>query len=132
MMKGTLAGVSAVLAAFGAAFGVPSDLALWYQSPIALAGVVAALVALVRKHVWRAEGPWGIALSVALAIVLSYLGHLAGHLTADWLGFGLVAGAMASGGVDLVRSIAQGGGGGGAPASPAGSSSPDVERSRLR
>lgn len=56
MMRGTLAGVLAVLAAFGAAFGVPSDLALWYQSPMALAGVVAALVALIRKHVWRAEG----------------------------------------------------------------------------
>lgn len=127
-MKGILAGILAVLATFAAAWGIPSDLALWYQSPIALAGVVAALVGLVRKHAWRAEGAWGILLSVATALALAYLGHAAGHLTGDWLGFGLVAGALASGGVDLIRSL---GGGSAAGNSPSGAR-PDPERSRLR
>ncbi|TFU25442.1 hypothetical protein [Thermus tengchongensis] len=127
-MKGALAGILTVLAAFAAAWGIPSDLALWYQSPLALAGVVAALVALIRKHVWRAEGAWGIALSVILAVALSYLGSLAGHLSGDWIGFGLLAGVMASGGVDLVRSL----GGNRAPAQPAPGPGPDVDRSRLR
>lgn len=129
MMRGTLAGVLAVLAAFGAAFGVPSDLALWYQSPMALAGVVAALVALIRKHVWKFEGPWGVAMSVVLGLALAYLGHLAGHVAGDWLSFGLLAGVMASGGVDLVRSITRKGD---ATAQPAPGSGPDVDRSRLR
>ncbi len=128
-MKALIA-ILTVLAALGASIGVPGDLALWYQSPMALAGVVAALVALVRKHLWRPEGPMAVALSVALGLALAYLGSLAGHLSGDWATFGLLAGALASGGVDLVRSIT-GGSGGAAGSAPAGAR-PDPERSRLR
>lgn len=127
-MKALIA-ILTVLAALGASIGVPGDLALWYQSPMALAGVVAALVALVRKHLWRPEGPMAVVLSVALGLVLAYLGHLAGHVAGDWLSFGLLAGALASGGVDLVRSITRRDD---APAQPTPGPGPDVDRSRLR
>lgn len=126
-MKALVALLTA-LAAFGAAWGIPSDLALWYESPVALAGVVAALTALIRKHLWKAEGPLGMALSAALGLALAYLGNLAGHVAGDWLTFGLLAGVLASGGVDLVRSL----GGNRAPSQPAPGPGPDVDRSRLR
>jgi hypothetical protein len=111
--------------------GMPPNLADWFVSQASLAAVVAALVALIRKHVWKGlDGPAVVGVSVALGIVLGYLGHGLGYLGSDWFTFGMVAGLLASGGVDALRSIAKGGGSG-APSGASGASL-DADRARLR
>ena len=111
--------------------GIPTNLADWFVSQASLAAVVAALVALVRKHVWKSlDGMAVVGVSVALGIVLAYLGHRLNYLGADWFTFGLTAGLLASGGVDAIRSVLKGGGGG-APGATSGALS-DAERARLR
>ncbi len=132
-MRRTLAMASVL--AFGLALaqdvGIPPNLADWFVSQASLAAVVAALVALVRKHLWRGlDGPAVVGVSVALGIALAFLGHRLGYLGADWFIFGLAAGLLASGGVDALRAIVKGGSGG-APENPSGAP-PDAERSRLR
>jgi uncharacterized membrane protein len=110
---------------------IPTNVAEWFTSQVSLAAVVAALVALVRKHVWKSlDGVAVVGVSVALGIVLAYLGHRLGYLGADWFVFGLAAGLLASGGVDALRGIVKGGGGG-APGGASGAS-PDADRARLR
>jgi hypothetical protein len=111
--------------------GIPPDLAEWFASQASLAAVVAALVALIRKHLWRGlDGAAVVGVSVALGIVLAHLGHRLGYLgTNDWFVFGLAAGLLASGGVDALRGIMKGGGG---ASSGAGGAPPDADRSRLR
>jgi len=127
--------VAASVLVFGLALaqdgGIPPDLAEWFASQASLAAVVAALVALVRKHLWKAlDGVAVVGVSVALGIALAYLGHRLGYLGADWFTFGLMAGLLASGGVDAIRSVLKGGGGG-APGGAGGAPS-DAERARLR
>jgi uncharacterized membrane protein len=110
---------------------IPTNVAEWFTSQVSLAAVVAALVALVRKHVWKSlDGVAVVGVSVALGIVLAYLGHRLGYLGADWFVFGLAAGLLASGGVDALRAIVKGGSGG-APGGASGAS-PDADRARLR
>jgi hypothetical protein len=111
--------------------GIPTNLAEWFASQASLAAVVAALVALVRKHVWKSlDGVAVVGVSVALGIALAYLGHRWGYLGADWLTFGLMAGFLASGGVDAIRNVLKGGSSG-APGATSGAP-PDAERARLR
>ena len=113
--------------------GIPPNLAEWFVSQASLAAVVAALVALIRKHLWKGlDGVAVVGVSVALGIALAYLGHRLNYLGADWFLFGLMAGLLASGGMDALRGIVKGGGGG-APGSPSDpDSGPDAERARLR
>jgi len=127
--------LAALVLVFGLALAqntsIPTNLADWFVSQASLAAVVAALVALVRKHVWKSlDGVAVVAVSLALGIVLAYLGHRLGYLGADWFVFGLTAGLLASGGVDALRGIVKRGSGS-APEN-AGGAPPDAERSRLR
>lgn len=106
---------------------IPTDISQWFTNTAALAAVVAALVALLRKHVWTTlDGLPVVAVSILLGGVLGYVGKLLGYLGADWLIFGLSAGVMASGGVDLLRGIARGNG------APSGDTAADADRARLR
>jgi small basic protein len=110
---------------------IPPNLAEWFASQASLAAVVAALVALIRKHFWkRLDGVAVVGVSVALGIALAYLGHRLGYLGADWFIFGLTAGLLASGGVDAIRGVLKGGGNG-APGGASGTP-PDADRARLR
>jgi hypothetical protein len=127
--------VAASVLAFGLALaqdvGIPPNLAEWFVSQASLAAVVIALVALIRKHLWKGlDGVAVVGVSVALGIVLAYLGHRLNYLGADWFTFGLTAGLLASGGVDALRGIVKGGGGG-APGGAGGAPS-DAEHIRLR
>jgi hypothetical protein len=131
-MRRTL--VAALVLVFGLALAqdasIPTNVTEWFTSQVSLAAVVAALVALVRKHVWKSlDGVAVVGVSVALGIVLAHLGHRLGYLGTDWFVFGLTAGLLASGGVDALRGIMKGGSG---ASSGAGGASPDAERSRLR
>jgi len=115
---------------------IPADISQWFANTAALAAVVAALVALIRKHVWKKlDGLPVVAVSVVLGVVLGYVGKLLGYLGSDWLLFGLSAGFMASGGVDLLKSLRGGGNGGSNDSqndSPAGDTDADAARARLR
>jgi hypothetical protein len=110
---------------------IPTDISQWFSTTAALAAVVAALVALVRKHIWKGlDGLPVVAASVVLGGVLGYVGKLLGYLGGDWLLFGLSAGFMASGGIDLLKSLR--GGGNGGDNAPAGDTDADTARTRLR
>jgi len=113
--------------------GIPTNLAKWFTSQVSLAAVVAALVALIRKHLWKSlDGAAVVGVSVALGVALAYLGHRLGYLGEGWFAFGVLAGFLASGGVDALRAIVKGGGND-APGSPGDpGSGPDAERARLR
>jgi small basic protein len=107
--------------------GIPPDLAEWFASQASLAAAVAALVALIRKHLWKSlDGVAVVGVSVVLGIALAHLGHRLGYLGADWLTFGLMAGLLASGGMDAIRSAMKGGGG------ASGDTRTDADRARLR
>jgi len=111
---------------------IPTDISQWFANTAALTAVVAALVALVRKHLWKGlDGLPVVAVSIALGVALGFLGKSLGYLGGDWLLFGLSAGFMASGGVDLLKSL-RGGGNGGSDDSPAGDTDADAARARLR
>jgi small basic protein len=132
-MRGIL--VTASVLALGLALaqdvGIPPNLADWFVSQASLAVVVAALVALVRKHLWKSlDGAVVVGVSIVMGIVLAYLGHRLGYLGADWFVFGLAAGLLASGGVDAIRSALKGGGNG-APGGASGAF-PNADRARLR
>jgi hypothetical protein len=106
---------------------IPTDVSAWFGSTASLAAVVAALVALLRKHVLRSLDGWLVlVLSLALGVGLAFVGKLMGYLGANWLVFGLSAGIMASGGVDLLRGIL------GAGNAKASSSDVDASRARLQ
>jgi len=115
---------------------IPTDVSQWFTNTAALAAVVAALVALVRKHIWKQlDGLPVVAVSIALGVVLGFLGKSLGYLGGDWLLFGLSAGFMASGGVDLLRSLRGRNNEGSNDSqndSPAGDTDIDAARSRLR
>jgi len=107
---------------------IPTDISAWFASTASLAAVIAALIALVRKHVLRGlEGVAVVGVSLVLGVALAYAGKLLGYLSNDWLMFGLSAGLLASGGVDLLRGIARG-----SNAAPAGNTGNDADRARLR
>lgn len=107
--------------------GIPTDVSQWFASTAALAAVVASLVALLRKHLLKSlDGLAVVAVSILLGGVLGYVGKLLGYLGADWLVFGLSAGVMASGGVDLLRGIT------GRGRAPGGDTAADADRARLR
>lgn len=109
---------------------IPTDIAAWFTDVASLAAVVAALVALIRKHVLRSlDGVAVVGLSLALGVALAYLGHRMGYVGPDWLTFGIGAGLAASGGTAWLRSIASGGGGKNAPG---GNAPTDAGRARLR
>jgi len=124
----TIVAVTAVLGVALAQEGsIPTDIRQWFASTASLAAVVAALVALVRKHILRTlDGLAVVVLSLVLGVGLAYVGKLMGYLGGDWLLFGLSAGLMASGGVDLLRSVARGSG------DAKGDTGTDASRSRLR
>jgi len=127
--------VTASVLVFGLALAqdasIPTNVAEWFTSQVSLAAVVAALVALVRKHVWKSlDGVAVVGVSVALGILLSYLDHRLSYLGANWFAFGLAAGLLASGGVDALRAITRGGGGG--AHEEVGDTHTDAGRSRLR
>lgn len=67
-----------------------------------------------------------VGLSLLLGVGLAYLGKALGYLGGDWPLFGLSAGLMASGGVDLLRSVTRGSG------APSGDTRTDSGRARLR
>ncbi len=135
-MRGTLVATSVL--ALGPVLaqgeGIPTDVAEWFTSQVSLAAVVAAMVALIRKHVWKGlDGVAVVGVSVVVGIALAYLGHHLGYLGPGWLTFGLMAGILASGGMDVIRSIVKGGGGSAAGGgSGPGGPPPDAERARLR
>jgi len=124
----TIVAVTAVLGVALAQEGsIPTDIRQWFASTASLAAVVAALVALVRKHILRTlDGLAVVVLSLVLGVGLAYVGKLMGYLGGDWLLFGLSAGLMASGGLDLLRSVARGSG------DAKGDTGTDASRSRLR
>jgi len=124
----TIVAVTAVLGVALAQEGsIPTDIRQWFASTASLAAVVAALVALVRKHILRTlDGLAVVVLSLVLGVGLAYVGILMGYLGGDWLLFGLSAGLMASGGLDLLRSVARGSG------DAKGDTGTDASRSRLR
>jgi hypothetical protein len=129
-MRRILVAVSVL--AFGLALaqdvGIPTNLAEWFASQASLAAVVAALVAFIRKHVWKGlDGVAVVGVSVALGIALAYLGHRLGYLGSDWPAFGVATGLLASGGVDALRGVLRAGGSG-APSD----TRTDADRSRLR
>lgn len=124
--------VLGVLAVLVGAVGVPQDIALWYENPAALAVVVAALVAFARKRIPRLDGPLVIGFSLVAGLALAYAGYVAGRLGPDWPAFGLMAGALASGGMDLVRSVLRREDAPTEDSGPNPGPSPDADRARLR
>ena len=106
---------------------IPTDISQWFTSTASLAAVVAALVALIRQHILKGlDGLAVVGVSLALGVALAYAGKLMGYLGGDWPLFGLSAGLMASGGVDLLRSVTRGSG------APSGDTRTDAGRARLR
>ncbi len=127
-MKKVLFGVfGVVLAGLAVAQGENgvnlSDFASWFTSPHTLAAVVVGLVALVRKHFFKLDGILVPATALVLGVVLAFLGKLLGHVTGNWVFFGLQAGLEAVLAVTGIRAVLQGlpqrgGDGGGATATP--------------
>lgn len=112
--------------ALGQGEAIPADISAWFASTASLAAVIAALLALLRKHLFRGlDGIAVVAASLVLGVALGYLGKIAGYLGGDWLVFGLSAGVLASGGVDLVRGLRGGN-------ASSGDSNDDAARARLR
>lgn len=99
-----------ILSALATALGLPaSDPTTWFGETAALAVVVAAVIAAIRK----ALNLDGIAVVIASVIAgggLGGIGFAGGLFAADTslvqaIAFGLGAGWLASGGVDLIRSL---------------------------
>ena len=110
---------------------IPADISAWFASTASLAAVVAALVALLRKHILRGlDGLAVVGASLLLGVGLAFAGRQLGYLGPDWLIFGLSAGLIASGGVDLVRGLANNGNNG--TNDQSSSTDADADRVRLR
>ncbi|RTH00929.1 hypothetical protein CSW50_10080 [Thermus scotoductus] len=109
---------------------IPTDISEWFRDTAALAAVVAGVVALIRKHIWKTlDGLYVAALSLVVGVALAYFGHRLGYVGGDWLAFGVMAGLGASGATAWLKGVV-GGGGGSAP--PAGDTRTDAGRARLR
>lgn len=125
--------LAAVLVVLGLALAqsIPTDIGQWFTDTAALAAVVAGLVALIRKHVWKSmDGLYVVALSLVVGVALAFLGHRLGYVGGDWLAFGVMAGLGASGATAWLKGVVGSGGGGGS--APAGDMGHDAGRSRLR
>ena len=98
--------LSALASLVGAANTDPST---WFGETAALAVVVAATIAFLRKSV-TLEGVVVVIASVAVGAGLAAAGFAAGLFAAgatllEALSFGVAAGWLASGGVDALRSV---------------------------
>lgn len=108
---------------------IPTDISSWFADVASLAAVVAALTALIRKHVLRSlDGVAVVGLSLALGVALAYLGHRMGYVGPDWIAFGLMAGLGASGGTAYLQGLTRSGG----ADAPSGDTRTDSGRARLR
>lgn len=127
-----LAWVAFGLAGMALAQGdIPTDISSWFTDTAALAAVVASVVALIRRHIWKSlDGLYVVALSLVVGVALAFLGHRLGYVGGDWLAFGVMAGLGASGATAWLKGVVGGGGGGGAP--PASDTHTDAGRARLR
>jgi len=133
MRKLILAGIGlfGTLALAQDAGSIPTDLGAWFASTASLAAVVAALVSLIRKHLWKTlDGLGVLGLSLALSVALAYLGARLGYLGGDWFTFGLGAFLIASGGTSYLKGLTQKGTND-APATPVDTRL-DARRSGLR
>lgn len=99
------------LSAIATALGVEiTDPAEWFGSTAVLAVIVGAVIAYLRTAVKTLDGVAVVIVSVLTGGILSGLGFAGGLHAADTtlvqaVAFGLGAGWLASGGVDLFRSI---------------------------
>jgi len=90
--------------------GTPSpDIAAWFASTAALAAVVAAAVALIRKHILKTlDGVGVIIASIVIGALLGLAGQVLGYVEGGalaGLAFGAAAGLTASGGMDALRAV---------------------------
>ena len=85
------------------------DVAAWFASTAALAAVIAAAVAFIRKHIIKTLDGLGVILaSIVVGAALGLVGQLLGYVeggTVSGLLFGASAGLVASGGVDALKGI---------------------------
>jgi len=85
------------------------NVAEWFASTAALAALVAALVAFLKKHVLTGlDGLATVLASLAVGGLLGLVGHWVGFLTDGLmpaLGFGVSAGLLASGGWDAITGL---------------------------
>src|SRR5690606_20757643 len=88
---------------------VAPDVGAWFASTAALAAVVAAVVAFLKKHVLTGlDGLATVLASLAVGALLGLVGHALGFLTDGLLpalGFGVSAGLVASGGWDAITGL---------------------------
>ncbi len=85
------------------------DVAAWFASTAALAAVVAAAVAFIRKHILKTLDGFGVILtSIVVGAILGLIGQLLGYVeggSVSGLLFGASAGLIASGGIDALKGI---------------------------
>lgn len=85
---------------------VAPDVGAWFASTTALAGIVVAVVAFLKKRVFvGADGLVVVIISLATGAVLGIVGNLLGYVEGSIvaaIGFGVSAGLLASGGWDAV------------------------------
>lgn len=88
---------------------VAPDVAAWFASTTALAGIVVAAVAFLKRHVLKTlDGLATVLASLAVGGLLGLIGHWVGFLTDGLmpaLGFGVSAGLIASGGWDAITGL---------------------------
>jgi len=104
-----MTGITALLAVFLAVLGLNTvaDASQVLQDPLLAALVVASAVAFIREHVWReARGVAVVILSAALGGLLGLARHVALQVPlVESLVWGVGAGALASMGVDFLKSL---------------------------
>ena len=108
-------GLPLLLLFFGIALaqGVPDpatfDFANWFVDAAKLAAGIVAIIAALRRYVWKTLDGEAVALvAIGLGLVVSVLGYVMHQFPADWtlfgaLGYGLTAGIGAIGIVEGTR-----------------------------
>ncbi|MFA5567619.1 MAG: hypothetical protein WC972_03125 [Trueperaceae bacterium] len=85
------------------------DIGAWFASTAALATIVVAAVAFLKRHVLKTlDGLATVLASLAVGGLLGLVGHWVGFLTDGLmpaLGFGVSAGLIASGGWDAITGL---------------------------